>query len=118
IKRRRMIKNRRILYDLVFTTVILFLAVTSIFWFQQIIRLNNATDLVVHTNLVKLKLAELITLVRDAENTEQDSIRVNTFVFNTLLQQDSSQLFQKLHELDSLTSDNKPQTVRIHQLNA
>ena len=111
-----MIKNRRILYDLVFTVVILILAVSSIFRFQQIIKLNNATDLVVHTNLVKLKLAELISLVRDAENTEQDSIRLNTFVFNTLLQQDSSQLFQKLHELDSLTSDNKSHTVRVRQL--
>ena len=113
-----MIKNRRILYDLVFTVIILFLSVTSIFRFQQIIRLNNATDLVVHTNLIKLKLAELISLVRDAENTEQDSIRLNTFVFNTLLQQDSSRLFQKLHELDSLTSDNNSQQVRIRQLNA
>jgi PAS domain S-box-containing protein len=113
-----MMKNRRRIYDVIFILIILFLALFSIFRVQQITELNDASNLVVHTNLVKLKLTETIALIKETENREQDSIHLELSTFNARLQTDSSHAFQKLHELDSLTNDNKAQGIRIQQLAA
>lgn len=111
-------KNRRALTDLIFLSIILFLAVASFISYKRIIKLNEASNLVVHTNLVKLKLAQTISVLIEAEHREQDSIHVNTEEFNRLLQKDSVLAFQKLKELDSLTHDNSAQQVRIPRLNS
>jgi PAS domain S-box-containing protein len=111
-------KNRRRIYDILFVLIILFLALFSVFRVQQITKLNNASNLVVHTNLVKLKLTETIGLIKEAENRKQDSIQLEIAVFNSRLRFDSSHVFQKLHELDSLTHDNSAQQIRIQQLAA
>ncbi len=109
-------KNRSTFSDIVFILIILFLAISSIFRFRQILKLNDSYDLIVHTNLVKLKLTELNAGFREAENREQDSIHLKTIAFNSLLQKDSSLAHRKLDELDSLTRDNQIQQIRIIQL--
>jgi PAS domain S-box-containing protein len=109
-------KNRRTFYDLVFFLIILFLTASSLFRFKQILKLNNATNLVLHTNQVKLKLTEMTGLIRTAENREQDAIHLKTTAFNSILQKDSSFVYQKLDDLDSLTHDNKSQQIRVGQL--
>ena len=99
-------KNRRAITDLIFLSIIIFLAFASFISYKRIIKLNEASNLVVHTNTVKLKLAQTISLIKEAENKLQDSINTETSVFNALLQKDSAMAFRKLDELDSLTHDN------------
>ena len=109
-------KNRNTLYDIIFVLIILFLAISSIFRFNQILNLNEAYSQIVHTNLVKLRLTELGSRIREVITKEQDSIRLDPADFAILQQKDSSRVFHTLHNLDSLTSDNKVQQTRILQL--
>jgi PAS domain S-box-containing protein len=111
-------KNRRVFSDLIFLSIILFLAFASFISYKRIIKLNEASNLVVHTNLVKLKLTQTISLIKEAENRQQDSVHLKAIDFNALLQKDSILAFQKLYELDSLTHDNQAQQTRISQLNS
>ena len=109
-------KKRHIISDLIFLSIILFLAVTSVVRYQRIIKLNKDANLVVHTNLVKLKLTETNAMLHKLENRAQDSIQVKPAVFNNLLQQDYSVASRKIVELDSLTHDNSQQQTRIRML--
>ena len=109
-------RNRRSFSDLMFLLIILFLAVASFISYRRIIRLNEASNLVAHTNIVKLKLAQTRSLLREAETRQQDSIRANASHFNLQLQKDSAAVYHILHELDSLTSDNPNQQLRIRTI--
>ena len=109
-------RNRRSFSDLMFLLIILFLAVASFISYRRIIRLNEASNLVAHTNTVKLKLAQTGSLLREAETRQQDSIRANASHFNQQLQRDSAVVYHILHELDSLTSDNLNQQLRIRTI--
>ncbi len=109
-------KNRRAFTDLIFLSIIIFLASASFISYERIIKLNEQSNLVVHANLVKLKLAQTISQIKEAENRLQDSIHINRTEFNNLLRDDSAQAYLRLDELDSLTSDNKIQQDRIPRL--
>ena len=111
-----MVKRRLAFADLLFLVIILFLAIASFNSYQRIIRLNQASNLVVHTNQVKLNLSKEIGLIKEAEDREQDSIHLKNLAFNLQLKKDSAQIFQKLHDLDTLTHDNKAQQINIHHL--
>jgi PAS domain S-box-containing protein len=106
-------KNRRSFSDLLFLLIILFLAIASFISYQRIIKLNDASNQVVHTNTVKLKLAQILSMLRESETRAQDSIHTMGLHLNAQLQKDSSAAFLMLHELDSLTRDNQNQQARI-----
>jgi len=109
-------KNRRSFSDLIFLLIILFLAVASFISYQRIIKLNESSNLVVHTNIVKLKLAQIRSLLREAESRQQHSIRAGVNPLNIQLQKDSAGVYFILHELDSLTRDNPDQQLRIREI--
>ena len=63
--------KRIILSDLIFYFIITLLTVLSIFSYNRIITLNRESDYVYHTNLVKLKLEQLLSSVLDAESGQR-----------------------------------------------
>jgi PAS domain S-box-containing protein len=109
-------KNRRVISDLIFTIIVLFLGFASYISYQRITKQNLASNLVAHANLVKFKLGQTISQLRLAEKQEQDSIHTRKEVFNELLNRDSSQAYQMLFLLDSLINADKDQHVKILQL--
>jgi PAS domain S-box-containing protein len=109
-------KNRRAFSDIFIVIIILFLAIASIVSYKRITNQNVASNLVTHTNLVRYRLGQILNIIRVAENRQQDSIGVKDEVFNLYLLNDSSIVFQKLQELDSVTRDDKEQQTRIIQL--
>ena len=106
-------KNRRSFSDLIFLLIILFLAFASFISYQRIIKLNEASNLVAHTNTVKLKLAQLRSLITEADDMQQDSIHTDPNRFNHSIQKDSLSAYHMLHELDSLTRDDPNQLLKI-----
>jgi PAS domain S-box-containing protein len=119
MKNRRVItemKNRRVISDLIFLIIILFLAFASYISYQRITKQNQASNLVAHANLVKFKLGQTLSQLRLAEKQEQDSIHTRNGFFNLLLSRDSSQAFQMMLLLDSLTGGDKDQHFKILQL--
>ncbi len=109
-------KNRRPFSDLIFLLLIFFLAIVSFISYQRIIKLNEATNLVLHTNTVKLKLTQTLSLLKEAESRQQESISALPPQFNIQLQNDSTATFGILHDLDSLTRDNQNQQARIEAI--
>jgi PAS domain S-box-containing protein len=109
-------KNRRLISDLIFLIIVLFLTFASYISYQRITRLNEASELVAHANLVKFKLGQTIAQLRLAEKQEQDSIHSRNGIFNILLNRDSAEAYQMLYLLDSLTKPDKDQNAKILQL--
>jgi PAS domain S-box-containing protein len=109
-------KNRRLISDLIFLIIVLFLAFASYISYQRITRQNEASELVAHANLVKFKLGQTITQLRLAEKQEQDSIHSRNGIFNVLLNRDSTEAYQMVYLLDSLTKSEKDQHAKILQL--
>jgi PAS domain S-box-containing protein len=109
-------KNRRAFTDLFFVIIILLLAIASIVSFKRIMNQNVASNLVVHTNLVRFGLGQILNIIRTAEQGQQDSIHEKDDIFNLHLLNDSTIVFQKLQELDSVTRDDKEQQTRALQL--
>ena len=109
-------KNRRTFSDLIFLLIILFLTVATFISYHRIIKLNDDSNLLAHTTLVKYKLARALTLFREAESGLQHSIQTHDKNFSIQFEKDTSLAFQKLHELDSLVHDDKDQQIRIAQL--
>jgi len=111
-----MVKKRLAFSDFLFIIIILFLATASYISYSRIIRLNQASNMVLHTNQVKLKLARTIVQIKETEDREQDSIHLKITAFNALLQKDSAGIYSKLYELDTLTHDNKLQQINLRRL--
>ncbi len=110
-----MMKNRRPLSDLLFLVIISFLAIASIVSYLRLTSQNNASNLVLHNNLVRSKLGLLLTYSRETVKDMQDSVSRNDSAFLNQWQKDSAGLFLRIKELDSLTQDEKDQRNRITQ---
>jgi len=115
-KERGKMKNRRTFSDLLFIIIVLFLAFASFISYQRITKQNQASNLVAHANLVRFKLGETLTFLRNAEKRIQDSIHARQEAFNVYLQKDSLRANQILHELDSLVNGDKHQQAGTLQL--
>jgi PAS domain S-box-containing protein len=105
----RMRSYRASLTDIFFGVLFIILIFVSSFSYIRIEKLVTATDLVNHTHIVKLKLEQTLSYLKDAETGQR----------GYLLTKDSSFLepfkgaFEKaefsVKEIDSLTSENLPQ---------
>ena len=109
-------KNKRAFSDFLFLVVILFLAFASFISYQRITKQNQASSLVTHANLVRFNLGEALTLLRQTEKKEQDSIRINNAAFETHLAEDSLLVYQLMYKMDSLVKDDNDQHAEILKL--
>jgi PAS domain S-box-containing protein len=110
-------KKRSALSDFVFIVIILFLAFASFISYKRITKQNQTSSLIAHANLIRFKLGQTLSFLKEAERKEQTSIHTHNEAFNNQLLKDSLIAYQLLNELDSLTKGNNEQQAKIIQLN-
>jgi PAS domain S-box-containing protein len=108
-------KHQRRFSDILFVIIIAFLAIASVISYQRITKQNIASRLVVHTNLVKYKIGQILNFIKSAENRLQDSIRARDADFYIQLQKDSSNALGQIQELELITRGDPDQEKRIGQ---
>ena len=108
--------KRIILSDLIFFLIITLLTVLSIFSYSRINTLNRESDYVYQRNLVKLKLEQLFSAVKDAESGQrgylltEDNIHLQSYV------EGIKNHLHILRDLDSLIGDDMDQQRRFREL--
>lgn len=108
--------KRIVLSDFIFLLIIFLLGILSILSYNRIIDLDEKSAAVTHTNMVQLKLEQVLSYVKDAESGQRgfvlsnDSPHLNVY-FEAIAQQ---QLI--ISALDSLTKDNSTQQRNLHLL--
>ena len=111
------IKTKRIaISDLIFSLIIFLLVLLSVLSYKRIIDLDKKSEAVTHSNLVQLKLEQVLSNVKDAESGQRGFLLSND---PKHLQQyfESTGLQQKtLLTLDSLTKDNSSQQRNLQLL--
>src|SRR5688572_13221854 len=97
------------LFDLIFLFVVFIMGMLSIFSYQRIMDLDRKADYITHTSIVKLKLEQLLSHIKDAESRQRGFLLTGD---SSHFEQYSSSLqFHEmiLDDIDSLLTDNKAQ---------
>jgi len=108
--------KRIVISDLIFSLIIFLLGMLSILSYNRIIDLDTKSEAVMHTNLVQIKLEQVLSYVKDSESAQRgfllsnDSIHLQPYSQAGIYQQ------QILHTLDSLTKDNSVQQRNLQLL--
>ena len=109
-------KKKALFSDLLFLTITLIFLWVSFISYQRIVKLNDDFGWITHSHLVKLKLEQLLSNVKDAEASQRGFLLTKDSAFleplNVIIQNSNILLY----ELDSLTGDNKPQQEKAIQL--
>ncbi len=103
-------KLKRIIFsDIIFSLIILLLCILSFISYQRINDFDEKANVLTHTNLVQLRLEQLLSYVKDAESGQRgflltkDSVHFSTY-FESLEKQNKT-----LDEIDALIKDNPAQ---------
>lgn len=101
--------QRTTLFDIIFLFVVFLMGMLSIFSYQRIMDLDRKADYITHTSLVKLRLEQILSHVKEAETNQRgylltgDTSYLQQF---TLMISDHQEI---LHDIDSLVSEDKTQ---------
>ena len=109
---------RIILYDLLFITLLVLLAIISLLSYFRISDFSNKADTVSHTQTVNIKLNELLINIVNAETGQRGFIITKDSAFLTPFTGSSSKAAIVISQLDSLTADNPVQQNHLTQLKA
>ncbi|MEO6668316.1 MAG: PAS domain-containing protein [Ferruginibacter sp.] len=110
-------EKKKILFsDLVFLVITLTFLWVSFISYQRIVRLNDDYGWVGHSHLVKLKLEQLLSHVKDAEASQRGFLLTNDPSFLQPIRASIDKSNTLLAELDSLTTDNISQREKAIQL--
>ncbi len=109
-------KKNALFSDLLFLAIILILLWVSFQSFKRIEKLNNDFAWVDHSNLVKLKLEQLLSSVKDGETAQRGFLLTNDTTYLLPLADGIKNSFLINKYLDSITSDNKPQHQKTLEL--
>lgn len=101
--------KRTVLTNLAFLIFAILLLLLSVFSYQRINQQAAAADLVDHTYLVKLKLADAFATVVKAESAQRGYIVTRDSNFVNQFSMAKASIPQKLTEIASLVSDNPEQ---------
>lgn len=101
---------------LLFGFVVLLLLFISYLSYTRITELTRAADLVNHTQVVKLKLEEALTAIKDMEIGQRGFLLTRDSSFLEPYEVALVTSEKVLAEIDSLTTDNPPQSKNIRQL--
>ncbi len=110
-------KKKRAFSDLIFIIIVLFLAFASFISYRRITKQNQTSSLIAHANLIRFKLGQALSFLKEAERKEQAAIHAHNEAFGNQLLKDSLTAYQLLNELDSLTKGGSDQHAKIIQLN-
>ena len=113
----RNIKAQKPIYsDVVFVAIVIVLLFISFISYQRITRLNTAFRWVNHTNIVRLKLEQVLSSTKDAETTQRGLIITGDSSFSKSTFPIVSEINNLLHDLDSLVLDNPVQQQNVSVL--
>ncbi|MBC7536031.1 MAG: PAS domain-containing protein [Ferruginibacter sp.] len=102
-------KRKAIVSDLLFLAIILTLLLVSILSYQRILKQNSDFAWVSHSNTLKLTLEQLLSNVKEAENSQRGFLLSKNPAFLKSYQESVGKTHTLLSQLDLLTSSNKPE---------
>ncbi|HPH85687.1 MAG TPA: PAS domain S-box protein [Ferruginibacter sp.] len=109
--------RQKILFsNLFFIFLIALLVITSFISYRRINMLNYEADRVTHTNLVKLKMEQLLSAIKDAETAQRGYLITKDSSFLEELEGMEENTRYIMNEVDSLTFDNPPQQRNLQLL--
>ena len=111
-------KNRSAVSDLIFVLIIIFLAFASVISYLRVTKQNDASYFVLHNNLVRNKLGELLTYTRESVRNFEDIILKTDSSIGPLLLADSLEISEKSKGLDSLTREESGEHAQILEINS
>jgi signal transduction histidine kinase/CHASE3 domain sensor protein len=103
----RILQNNRI--KIIFIFAALFVVVLSITSFVRISNLIEQSKLVNHTNLVKFKLENILSMLYETESANRGYMLTSDSSFYVPILTASAQIHQEIDNIDSLTKDNPSQ---------
>jgi PAS domain S-box-containing protein len=101
---------------LLFVSLLIVLTVVSFISYERINALNEASNLVNHTNLVKLKLSQVLINLINAETGQRGYLLTSDSSFLEPFTGTLEKLNQSIDNIDSLTADNPKQQQNIKLL--
>jgi PAS domain S-box-containing protein len=111
-------KNRNAVSDLIFVLIIIFLAFASVISYLRVTKQNDASYLVLHNNLIRNKLGELLTYTRESVRNFEDIILKSDSSIGPMLLADSLEISEKSRGLDSLSREETGEHARILEINS
>ncbi|HZE84556.1 MAG TPA: CHASE3 domain-containing protein, partial [Puia sp.] len=102
-----------ILLDIVFVLIVALLLVTSFLSYRRITRFDIAHAWVNHSNLVKLRLEQTFSILKDAETGQRGFLLTKDSSFLQPFIGSMEKIGKSVSELDSLTRDSKEQQARM-----
>jgi len=109
--------SKSILNALLFTCLGILLMLFYYMLYNQLNYLNKSSDQVIHTALVKLKLEQTLSNLKDAETGQWGYLITHDSVFLEPYFQANSKYEKNLSDLDSLNADNTNQKKNLEVLN-
>ncbi len=110
--------TRSFFSDLLFFSLGILLLLFFFILYNRINSLNNSFAAVTHTNLVKLRLEETVSTLKDAETGQRGFLITRDSLFLSPNQKSPLQLKKYFNELDSLLSDNPEQRQNLARLSS
>jgi PAS domain S-box-containing protein len=105
--------NRITLKDIFFTVVFLFLLAGALLSYNRIQKLISTNNQVTHTNLVKLKIEELRSVISDAESAQRGFLLTNDSMIFLPYKNAQKKSHLLIDEIEYLTSDNPKQKENV-----
>jgi PAS domain S-box-containing protein len=99
-----------------FIGLMILLLFISFLSYERINRLNQEQNIVFHTSLVKLRLEQVFSYIKDAESAQRGYLLTHDSAFLFPLQSARRNLQDMMNALDSLTADNSSQQKNVHDL--
>lgn len=100
----------------IFVAAAALLLILSVFSYMRITHMLEASELVNHTTLVKLKLENIYTSVTDADSGQRGFIMTKDSVFLDRFDLSLARIKLRINDLDTFTKDNYSQQENIRKL--
>ena len=99
-----------------FIGLMILLLFISFLSYERINRLNQEEEIIFHTSMVKLRLEQVLSYVKDAESSQRGYLLTRDSAFLLPLHSARRNIQDRMHELDSLTADNDAQEKNVSAL--
>jgi len=101
---------------LIFAFAVTLLLTLSIFSFLRVNNLLRTSEMVNHTNVIKLELESIFSRIKDADSEQRGFVLTKDTVYISQFKHSLKDIASRLHKLDVLTKDNYSQQRNIEDL--
>jgi CHASE3 domain sensor protein len=98
---------------LIFAFAVALLLTLSIFSFLRVSNLLKTSEMVNHTNIIKLELESIFSRIKDADSEQRGFVLTKDTVYISQFKHSLKDIATRLHKLDQLTKDNYSQQRNI-----